>query len=89
MMFFDRVEERQIKGKFIVFAINEIDDQAYPLKNVMVQTSGVLDLSISSYPEIYIYRGKFKSEEELQAFQKYIVKLVRDANEKNNSIIRG
>ena len=73
-----------------MFAINAIDDQAYQLTNVMVQTSDSLveglHLSISSHPESYIYRGKFQSSEELQAFKKHIVKLVHEADAKNNSI---
>jgi hypothetical protein len=90
MMYFDRVEERKINGIFILFAINVTDDQAYPLTNVIVQTSDSLveglHLSITSYPESYIYRGKFQSSEELQTFQTHIVKLIHEADAKNNSI---
>ncbi|MGZ0077199.1 hypothetical protein [Methylomonas sp. YC3] len=92
VMYFDRVVERQINGKFIVFAINTTNDQAYPLTNVIVQTSDSfaegLRLSISSHPMTYAYTEKFQSSEELHVLQKYIVKLIHDADAKNNGIVQ-
>lgn len=90
-MYFDRIEEKEVDGKFRVYAINTIDDQAYLLTNTIISTSdsGIegLRLSISSCAENYIYRGKFQTSEELQKFAKSISKLIHDADVKSNSIL--
>ncbi len=38
-MYFDRIEEKEVDGKFRVYAINTIDDQAYLLTNTIISTS--------------------------------------------------
>lgn len=92
VMYFNRVEERQINGKFIVFAINTANDQAYPLTNVIVHASENraegFNLSISSHQMTYAYTEKFQSSVELHVLQKYIVKLIHDADAKNNGIVQ-
>lgn len=87
MYLFDRVEEKEINGNFEVYAINAHDNQAYLLRDVIVNTSASsidgLSLSISCNAEKYIYRGNFNTEMEMNAFAKDVLRLLDKASKKN------
>jgi hypothetical protein len=91
MYFFDYIEERDLNGTFEIFAINEQENQAYLLREVIVSTSesqlNGFSLSISCYPEKYIYRGKFNKATEMEDFKNNILRLLREANIKNYGIL--
>ena len=92
MYLFDRVEEKQINGTFEVFAINEQDNQAYLLRDAIINTSAGaiegLSLSISCHPEKYNYRGSFNTDIEMKAFVDSMLRLLHEANKKNHAIRR-
>lgn len=88
--FFDRVEERNINGTFEVFAVNEKDDLLYLLReNLIISTSeSALEgfrLSISCYPEKYVYRGCFNTASEMKEFAESVPRLLYEASKKNYS----
>jgi hypothetical protein len=87
---FDRVEEKNINGIFEVFAVNEQDNQAYLLRNVIISTSEStldgLSLSISCYPEKYVYRGSFNTASEMKVFADSVLRLLYEASKKNYAI---
>ena len=90
MYLFDRVEEQKINGTFEVFAINEQDNQAYLLRNIIISTSEStlegFSLSISCYPEKYIYRGSFNTADEMKEFADSVLRLLNEASKKNFAI---
>jgi hypothetical protein len=92
MHLFDRVEEKEINGNFEVYAIDEQDNRAYLLRDVIINTSASaiegLELSISCHPEKYIYRGVFTTEVEIKAFADNIMHLIYGASKKNYAIRR-
>ena len=92
MHLFDRVEEKNMNGIFEVFAVNEQDNQAYLLRNVIINTSESalegLSLSISCHPEKYVYRGGFNTASEMKEFAESILRLLNEANKKNYAIPR-
>jgi len=94
-LFFDRVEEKIINGTVEVFAVNELDDQAYLLRNVTINTSeSTLDestlerfvLSISCHPETYVYRGSFNSASEMKEFSDRVLRLINEADKTNHAM---
>lgn len=93
MYYFDRVEEKEINGKFDVFAINDQNGQAYLLRNAIVSysssTLNEFSLSIGCYPESYAYRGTFKTEAEMNRFAHSVQALLHGADKKNHAILRG
>lgn len=90
MYLFDRVEEKNINGIFEVFAVNDQDNQAYLLRNVIISASEStldgLSLSISCYPEKYVYRGNFNTASEMKEFADSVLRLLYDASKKNYAI---
>lgn len=92
MYLFDRVEEKEINGNFEVFAINEQEDQAYLLRDVIINipdsTIGGLSLSISCYPEKYVYRDNFNTEIEMKALADSVLRLLHEAKRRNYAIPR-
>jgi hypothetical protein len=87
---FDRVEEKNINGIFEVFAVNEQDNQEYLLRNVISSASEStldgLSLSISCYPEKYVYRGSFNTASEMKEFADSVLRLLYEASKKNYAI---
>lgn len=87
MYFFDRIEEKNMNGIFEVFAVNEHDNQAYLLRNVIISASESasdgLSLSISCYPEKYVYRGSFNTAGEMKEFADSVLRLLYEASKKN------
>lgn len=90
MYLFDRVQEHKINGIYDVFAINDEDNQEYLLRNIIVNTSAIkLDgfkLTISKFPETYVYRGDFQTDTELKSFAENIISMLEAADKKNNLI---
>lgn len=90
MYLFDRVEEKNINGTFEVIAVNDQDNQAYLLRNVIISTSESalegLSLSISCYPEKYVYRGSFNTASEMQEFADNVLRLLYEASKKNYAV---
>ena len=90
MYLFDRVEEQNINGTFEVFAVNDLDNQAYLLRNVIISTSEStlegLSLSISCYPEKYVYRGSFDTASEMKEFADNVLRLLYEASKKNFAV---
>lgn len=83
MYLFDLVEVRNINGTFGLFAINKQENQAYPLKNVIINTSERtlegFSLSISCHPEKYVYRGNFNTASEMKEFADRVLRLLNEA----------
>lgn len=89
MYLFDLVEVRNINGTFGVVAVNEQENQAYLLRNVIINTSeSALEgcsLSISCTPEKYVYRGSFNTASEMKNFAESVLRLLNEASRTNDA----
>lgn len=90
IMYFDFIEEREVNGRFDIYAINRLEDVAFLLKTPVIATSvsssGELWLKIVDNQNEYFYRGEFQSKEEMDKYVSYINRLVTTADRKSNSI---
>lgn len=88
MNYFDRVSEQDINGTLFVVAVNDKSNEAYIVKGGIIGWMGNpstgFTLNISCHPETYIYRNKFDTEDELDAFVASINQLTKQVENKNN-----
>ncbi|WP_445371422.1 hypothetical protein ACH518_20360 [Methylomonas sp. HW2-6] len=84
---FDRVAEQKINGTFEVLAINDEDNQAYLLRDVIINAPDItlegFRLSISCNSEKYVYRVSFNTANETKEFADSVLRLLLDASKKN------
>lgn len=88
---FDRVEEKNVNGTFVICAINEQDEQEYLLsvdKVIIEFSESYLEgrkLVMTCDLNRYAYRGKFNSAEEMKAFANNLSTLIKIADKKNSA----
>ncbi|SFW53715.1 hypothetical protein SAMN03159511_4271 [Pseudomonas sp. NFACC19-2] len=92
-MYFDYLEEREENGSFYIVAVDKQSETAYIINNTAIikTAASSLDgfqLTISVYPDTYVYRGKFQSKKEMEDLSKNMSTLIMSADFKTNSIHR-
>jgi hypothetical protein len=84
MQFFDRIEQREIKGFYELFAIDEQKNEAYLLKDLIVRTESSAITGNWLYVNSIKKRISFENEKLMNDFSENLMRQANELDAENN-----